>query len=62
MRWEYKRMDLDISDLGGAGFEEQLNRLGSDGWELSFAVQRERHGYSHEVHMVFKRPLAAAAE
>ena len=56
MRWQYKRVDLDILDLGGRSLEERLDRLGAEGWELVTAVQHARHGYSHEVHLLFKRP------
>ncbi len=62
MRWEYKRVNLDIQDVPEPRFEVELNRLGKAGWELVSVVQHERHGYSHEVHLVFKRPLAALDE
>jgi hypothetical protein len=62
MRWEYKRVDLDIGDVAGAGFESQLDGIGGEGWELVTAVQHERHGYSHEVHLVFKRPVVTAED
>lgn len=55
MRWRYKRVDIDITDVGGVRFEERLDGLGADGWELVTALQHERHGYSHEVHLLFKR-------
>jgi hypothetical protein len=32
-----------------------MKRLGDEGWELSIAVPRERHGHSHEVCLLFKR-------
>lgn len=62
MRWEYKRVNLDIADVPQAEFEIELNRLGAAGWELVGTVQHERHGYSHEVHLVFKRALAESDE
>lgn len=55
MRWQYKRVDLDIADVAGPSFEQRLDRLGAEGWELVTAVQHARHGYSHEVHLLFKR-------
>ena len=62
MRWQYKRVDLDIADLAESSFERQLNQLGDDGWELVTAVQHARHGYSHEVHLVFKRAALEAQD
>jgi hypothetical protein len=67
MRWEYKRVNLDILDVPQAAFEVELNRLGAEGWELVSTLQHARHGYSHEIHLVFKRALdrvddAVAAE
>ena len=62
MRWQYKRVDLDIADVAGASFEGRLDRLGADGWELVTAVQHARHGYSHEVHLLFKRAAPREGE
>lgn len=58
-RWEYRRLDLDIADVPKPAFEEALNALGREGWELVASLQHERHGYSHEVHLVFKRAASA---
>ena len=62
MRWEYKRVNLDIADVPEEKFEIELNRLGASGWELVGSLQHERHGYSHEVHLVFKRAIAEASD
>jgi hypothetical protein len=65
MRWEYKRIECQIGDVPQADFEDELNTLGALGWELVGSLQHERHGYSHEVHLLFKRPVvedAIAAE
>ena len=62
MRWLYKRVDLDIGDVAQASFEERLARLGLEGWELVTTIQHARHGYSHEVHLLSKRPAADAGE
>jgi hypothetical protein len=56
MRWQYKRVNLDIGDVPGTSFQDRLDELGEEGWELVATLQHERHGYSHEVHLVFKRP------
>lgn len=58
MGWEYKRLNLEISDVPLPQFEERLNALGAEGWELVVALHHERHGHSKEVHLVFKRPRA----
>jgi hypothetical protein len=55
MRWEYKRINLQIGDVPQVEFEDDLNALGAQGWELVATLQHARHGYSHEVHLVFKR-------
>lgn len=57
MRWQYKRVNLDIGDVPQDAFEQRLDALGREGWELVATIQHERHGYSHEVHLVFKRAL-----
>ncbi|HVH47411.1 MAG TPA: DUF4177 domain-containing protein [Labilithrix sp.] len=62
MRWQYKRVDLDIADVAGEAFEDRLDRLGADGWELVTAVQHARHGYSHEVHLLFKKAASETGE
>lgn len=56
MRWEYRRVSVEIEEVAGPAFESALGQLGDAGWELVGAVQRARRGYSHEVHLVFKRP------
>jgi len=57
MRWQYKRVNLAIGDVPQSAFQDQLDALGAEGWELVATLQHERHGYSHEVHLVFKRPV-----
>jgi hypothetical protein len=57
MRWEYRRLNFDIREVSELGFEDQLNALGEEGWELVATLEHARHGYSHEVHLVFKRPM-----
>jgi hypothetical protein len=58
MRWEYRRIQVEIGDVAKDDFEARLNEAGAEGWELVTAVQHERHGYSREVHLVLKRPAA----
>jgi hypothetical protein len=55
-RWEYKCLRftmLEFSDVG----EARLNASGDEGWEVVAVVGSERHGYSHDVTFVLKRPL-----
>ena len=54
--WEYKRLGLKVADVEAESFEDCLNALGTEGWELTATVVHEHHGYSTEVHFVFKRP------
>ena len=58
-RYEYRVLQTDIAKVADADFEAQLNGMGRDGWKLEATVNRERHGYSHELTFVFSRPLAA---
>jgi hypothetical protein len=58
-RYEYRVVVTDIAKVVENDFEVQLNGLGREGWKLEATVQRERHGYSHELTFVFSRPLAA---
>jgi hypothetical protein len=62
MRWQYTRVEVDIAAVGSSAFGERLDRLGAEGWELVTAVQHARHGYSHEVHLVFKRAALEPGE
>lgn len=54
-RYEYRTMQAPIERLGDASFVRDLNEIGAEGWMLVTAIPRERHGYSHEVHLLFSR-------
>lgn len=56
-RYEYRVLQADIGQLKHEDFEEKLNAMGREGWNLITSVAHERHGYSHEVHFVFSRPI-----
>lgn len=58
-RWEYRRTVTEIGPLIRGDADLELARLGNEGWELVVAIPRERHGYGHEVCMLFKRPKGA---
>jgi hypothetical protein len=58
--WEYRRMVTDIGHLIKGEADREIERLGAEGWEMVVAVPRERHGYGHEVCLLFKRPRAAS--
>jgi hypothetical protein len=58
-RYEYRVLQTDIAKVAEPAFAHELNDLGGNGWKLEATVQRERHGYSHELTFVFSRPLAA---
>lgn len=54
-RWEYHRTVIDAAALIHGELDNEMKRLGDDGWELTVAVPREKHGYAHEVCLLFKR-------
>lgn len=64
-RWEYKTIKLGTTGfLGGildaSAFEQLLNNLGRDGWELVSAFDtNQSYGQTRDVVAVFKRPVAA---
>ena len=61
MRWEYRRTVVEGISLIRGEADAEMERLGEQGWELVVAVPREKHGYQHEVCLVFKRPVPEAA-
>ncbi|MCA9584488.1 MAG: hypothetical protein KC657_03935 [Myxococcales bacterium] len=56
-RYEYRILQADVAELGEV-LEARLNALGAEGWRLTGTVARERHGYSHEVHLFLSRRAA----
>ena len=63
MKWEYKTVKVDIKGLGGGkfdndSFEQTLNGLGQQGWELisTFGINH-MHGISRHVIAILKRPI-----
>lgn len=64
MKWEYKVIKLDAAGpwinqgkVDEAVLETEMNRLGSQGWELVSAFDTNRGGGStRDVIAVFKRP------
>lgn len=63
-RWEYRTFKmLTKGFMGGIldanSFEDELNRLGSEGWELiSCFDTSQSQGSSREVIAVFKRKIS----
>lgn len=61
--WEYKTIELAAHGfLGGkidrAKFEEMLNSLGAQGWELVSAFDTNQgYGATRDVIAIFKRPI-----
>ena len=57
MRWEYKAVNVKVarkfltSEISAEAFEEQLNALGRDGWELVAVNPNQMHC----VLAIFKR-------
>lgn len=56
-KWAYKRVTFDILEITESDFEQKLNDVGTDGWELVASFDRERGGNSKECFFIFKRPL-----
>lgn len=56
-RYEYRTLSTDIAQLAEEELVKRLNAMGSEGWNLVAAVPQERHGYSHQVHLLFSRCL-----
>ena len=62
-RWEYKTIKLATSGLVGGkldtgAFDELLNRLGHEGWELVAAFDTNLvYGQSRDAVAIFKRSL-----
>jgi len=60
-RWEYKTIKLKTTGMVGgildtAAFDEMLNQLGNEGWELVAAFDtNQSYGASREAIAVFKR-------
>jgi len=54
-RYEYRIEQTQIEDLGKPGLAQRLNTLGAEGWQLVSTIAHERHGYSHEIHLLFSR-------
>ena len=58
VRWEYKTLEVGqsqgSSSHNGKSFEEELNRLGNQGWEL---VGRGMNNGKIYNHLVFKREI-----
>ena len=62
-RWEYRTIKMQTKGFTGGiletqSFDAELNKLGSEGWELvsSFGTNQS-YGQTREVIAVFKRKL-----
>ena len=63
-RFEYKTVEFDTRGFFSSGkldskaFEQTMNGLGQEGWELVSCVATNRHqGETRGVHAVFKREI-----
>ncbi|HYE09430.1 MAG TPA: DUF4177 domain-containing protein [Patescibacteria group bacterium] len=63
-RWEYKTIKVNTKGFAGGileiqEFDNELNKMGSEGWELvSCFDTNQSHGSSREVVAVFKRKMS----
>ena len=55
-KWEYK-----IDSIPDVKFEESINKLGSEGWELVFGRRARGIGDEFSYEMIFKRPKLEGA-
>lgn len=62
-RFEYKVMKLDIKtkllsqEFDTAKFEEELNSLGAEGWELIDTIDLVTNGYTMSIVGTLKRKI-----
>jgi hypothetical protein len=63
MKWEYNTVMFEASGwyggvLDGKQFNDRLNLLGADGWELVSVFDTNKHpGMTRDVIAVLKRPI-----
>ena len=67
-KWEYQTLSLIIendnrvhwieSPDGAKGVEQQLNQMGTDGWELVNVVALTNRGTTKGITYYLKRPLS----
>jgi Domain of unknown function (DUF4177) len=55
-QWEYQRIELTLFDVAKPAFEERLNALGGEGWELTMGLQHLHHGSPKHLYLILKRP------
>jgi hypothetical protein len=60
MRWEYKTVYVSDVDVNDRRVDASLAPMGEHGWELVGVASRDKHGYTHEVILFFKRPATGA--
>ncbi len=62
-KWEYLKVIKELrpgradEGIGGSNFDETLERLGEDGWEMVTAVPLQTHMGTASVTLFFKRPM-----
>ena len=61
MKWEYKTERLTGVPIFGFQFDENefenhINELGQQEWEIASTFSIDRSGYTKEVIVLFKRP------
>lgn len=62
-KFEYKTMEIKLdgfltnTPFKAAAWEEELNVLGRQGWELVTRIERNREGYTTRALLMFKRSL-----
>ncbi len=63
MKWEYKILKIDSTSFWGGlkvddSLEQEMNKLGEQGWEMTKALPVETHNSTSAVAIFFKRQMA----
>jgi len=60
MRWEYKCARFGAHEMRDAGFEQRLDVLGNEGWELLTLLDHDHADDLREAYLLFRRAVLPA--
>ena len=67
-KFEYKTLELKLGGVFASTpfkadeWEDELNALGEQGWELVTRIERNREGYTTRALLVFKREVDTSGD